>query len=520
MADSENSELIKISIKTPKEKKDVEISGKGTVKELREKVAEKFASSPEKVVLIFAGKILKDNESVETHKLKDGQTIHLVIKSLPQAQSSTSGQSATSSQSSASTATATESRPNQPPRMPGFNSTNLMDMQQQMQQEMMRNPDLMQQIMGNPMVENMLSNPEVMGQLMRANPQMQALIEQNPEVGHLLNNPELMRQALEYTRNPAMLQEVMRNQDRALSNLESIPGGYNALRRMYTDVQEPMLNAAQEQFGGNPFASLIQNSNNSSGDNNAQRGVENTEPLPNPWGGSGTRSTAATTTTPTTGSSTNTSSSAAPGVGGIQNMMQDMMQNPSAMQNLMSSPYMQSAMNMMAQNPQMTAAAMQNNPMIANNPQLQSMIPTMIQQMQNPEFQAAMQNPRVLQAMTQIQQGMDVLSREAPQLLSGMTSMPMMPRAQTTSTPSSTTSTTPSQQSTNPLASDPEALSRIMMSLAATNPSANTQPPEERFRTELEQLTAMGFMNREANIQALIATGGNVNAAIERLLSR
>lgn len=27
----------------------------------------------------------------------------------------------------------------------------------------------------------------------------------------------------------------------------SIPGGYNALRRMYTDIQEPMLSAAQEQ---------------------------------------------------------------------------------------------------------------------------------------------------------------------------------------------------------------------------------------------------------------------------------
>ena len=44
-----------------------------------------------------------------------------------------------------------------------------------------------------------------------------------------------------------MMQEMMRNQDRALSNLESIPGGYNALRRMYTDIQEPMLSAAQEQ---------------------------------------------------------------------------------------------------------------------------------------------------------------------------------------------------------------------------------------------------------------------------------
>ena len=29
--------------------------------------------------------------------------------------------------------------------------------------------------------------------------------------------------------------------------LQSIPGGFNALRRLYTDIQEPMLNAAQEQ---------------------------------------------------------------------------------------------------------------------------------------------------------------------------------------------------------------------------------------------------------------------------------
>jgi len=45
------------------------------------------------------------------------------------------------------------------------------------------------------------------------------------------------------------------------------------------------------------------------------------------------------------------------------------------------------------------------------------------------------------------------------------------------------------------------------------------QSPEERYRTQLEQLTGMGFMNREANLQALTATFGDVNAAVERLLS-
>ena len=40
----------------------------------------------------------------------------------------------------------------------------------------------------------------------------------------MLNNPELLRQTMELARNPAMLQELMRSHDRALSNLESIPG--------------------------------------------------------------------------------------------------------------------------------------------------------------------------------------------------------------------------------------------------------------------------------------------------------
>lgn len=44
------------------------------------------------------------------------------------------------------------------------------------------------------------------------------------------------------------------------------------------------------------------------------------------------------------------------------------------------------------------------------------------------------------------------------------------------------------------------------------------QTPEVRFQQQLEQLNAMGFINREANLQALIATGGDINAAIERLL--
>lgn len=158
-------------------------------------------------------------------------------------------------------------------------SANFMELQQQMQRQLMSNPEMLSQLMENPLVQNMMSNPDLMRQMMVSNPQMQQLMERNPEISHMLNNPELMRQVgqelsgshphlkdltawffdsslsvlrpslqtMELARNPAMMQEMMRNQDRALSNLESIPGGYNALRRMYTDIQEPMFSAAREQ---------------------------------------------------------------------------------------------------------------------------------------------------------------------------------------------------------------------------------------------------------------------------------
>jgi len=50
------------------------------------------------------------------------------------------------------------------------------------------------------------------------------------------------------------------------------------------------------------------------------------------------------------------------------------------------------------------------------------------------------------------------------------------------------------------------------------NPSP-AQNPREQFATQLQAMKDMGFINEEANLNALRATGGNVNAAVERLLS-
>merc|ERR1712070_794213 len=54
----------------------------------------------------------------------------------------------------------------------------------------------------------------------------------------------------------------------------------------------------------------------------------------------------------------------------------------------------------------------------------------------------------------------------------------------------------------------------------STNADAvDTTGAETRFASQLTQLQDMGFGDRAANIRALTLTGGNVNAAVERLLS-
>lgn len=42
--------------------------------------------------------------------------------------------------------------------------------------------------------------------------------------------------------------------------------------------------------------------------------------------------------------------------------------------------------------------------------------------------------------------------------------------------------------------------------------------PATAYASQIQQLQDMGFPDRDANVRALQATGGNVNAAVDRLL--
>lgn len=396
---------------------------------------------------------------------------------------------------------------------------------------LLSNPELTQQLFNNPLIQDLMSNPDNIRAMLSMNPQMQQLIERNPEINHLLNNNEILRNSMEMIRNPSAFQEMMRQQDRALSNLESLPGGYNALRRMYTELQEPMMNAADQMTGENPFASFASQNTEQSG-TNVQAGTENRDPLPNPW----SRNTTTTGGTGTTGTGANARSGGA-GLFNNSNLFSQLMENRELMNTMLNSPQTQQMMQTLASNPELMRSMMANNPLLNSDPnlaqQMNSLLPNAFQQLQSPELRQALANPEVIEAMMQITQGMERLQRVAPALFNSMMGgaggLPAgfsFPSATGTTTSGTTTTTTNSTSAPASNQANVNSISQLMSQMFAGGlgglggQQQSQQPPEERYRDQLEQLNSMGFTDRQQNLNALIETFGDVNGAIEKLLNR
>merc|ERR1719238_1166331 len=96
---------------------------------------------------------------------------------------------------------------------------------------------------------------------MMNSPAMRAALDQGSR------NPETLRPTFEVARNPELMREQMRLTDRAFTNVEAHPGGFNALSRAHAEVQEPMMNAVARGRGegaapatsveNNPFAAMF-----------------------------------------------------------------------------------------------------------------------------------------------------------------------------------------------------------------------------------------------------------------------
>lgn len=80
----------------------------------------------------------------------------------------------------------------------------------------------------------------------------------------------------------------MRNMDRSLANIEMIPGGFDAMQRVYHSIQEPLERAASESVHNriNSGQNSTKRGNGGQGDSEGLQGPTSSA-LPNPWARNG-----------------------------------------------------------------------------------------------------------------------------------------------------------------------------------------------------------------------------------------
>lgn len=121
-------------------------------------------------------------------------------------------------------------------------------------------------------------NPEFVFEMLQANPKFKAMMERNPQFRHALSDPSTLRDLLRTQSDPRAMQETMRGHDRALAQIENIPGGFQQLQQIYeTDLKDVLDGFDSLEFVG-------EGGRRDKGIKRYEVGTKrNTQPMPNPW---------------------------------------------------------------------------------------------------------------------------------------------------------------------------------------------------------------------------------------------
>ncbi|XP_028637958.1 ubiquilin-like protein [Grammomys surdaster] len=573
--------VIRVIVKTPGNQNIFIVADDISVRQFKEKLSAHFKCQMEQLVLVFMGRLLKDHDTLSHRGITDGQTIHVVIKSKHGSRSldhsfrnlltnnpchqdrDPKGNSSTVCQSAGMSETKVDSSLLVEPEAQGPE---------------VGSPEHIAQILENLCVQRLLSSIDFMNQLPPEHPYMQELIQQNPEVSHLLDNPETLCQTLELARHLAIIQEIMQIQQPAQNpehppnplpylGLETIPNGNNSLGQRYVNFNDQMLNGVHDLLEGNSFMALL------AGQVPPEQ-VQTpclSQPLPqeqwDPLSSSQViyaNSCELSSITPTSATPNNTNNvprenPAIVATQGQSNVC--VVQQPSEIPVLSTIPVIQepqvdknttiplgSSDQLLEEDlqqlddqtgSQITGGMIQllrNHPYMAaqmlllmNTPQVdeqcRQQTPASLPSSQLHDLLLALANPKTSQALLQIEHGLQLLATEAPTLLPyiepylwGLSWLIPFSYGYSDTVPW----TWNMQDMTEPQSS--ESCHKSGTALQGVqplpgDPSHSSQAPEVRFSKEMECLQAMGFVNYNANLQALIATDGDTNAAIHKLKS-
>ncbi|KAJ2141866.1 hypothetical protein IW142_004626 [Coemansia sp. RSA 564] len=226
-----------------------------SISELKASLSQRTGIPKERIRLMFENRILDDAQTIEYYDMTPTQVLRL---------------SSIDNNSVLRLVQLAGSHVTHPRNVSGINSANAAA------------PLSPAETMGNQARQMFLSNPQLAQNLMMSNPQMREAMENNPELRQMMNDPEIMQQSLNAAQNPRLMQEVQRNNDRVLSNLETSPGGFAHIRRMYHNIQEPLAQAADSSTRYS-LDELNRRRAKVMGVTKPDKSRVNTTPLPNPW---------------------------------------------------------------------------------------------------------------------------------------------------------------------------------------------------------------------------------------------
>ncbi|KAM6158448.1 ubiquilin-like protein [Rhynchocyon petersi] len=268
--------VIRVTVNTSGKQQDVMVADDISVRKFKEKLSAHLKCKMDQLVLVFMGRLLRDHDTLNQRGILDGHTIHLVIKSkhgsqpldrsswnLPSNEpcnkhGSIKGYSSRVRQPAGRSQTPVKSSLNVEPDKPKANTQNL-------ESSSVRH---MAQMLENVSIQRLPHNIAHMRRFISEHPEMQQLIQQNPEVSHIFDNCGILWQTLELARNLSIIQEIRQSQQ-SLQNLEhsqnlrpcpcseTIPSGMNTLGSSHDDLNDQMTNSLQDHFEGNLFTTLL-----------------------------------------------------------------------------------------------------------------------------------------------------------------------------------------------------------------------------------------------------------------------
>lgn len=209
----------------------VTIDQNATIRKLKESICEINSVPVDAQRVIFAGQILKDENTIDSYGIKDGFTLHFVkskqktvpaTPASPSATPATTGTHATPSPQHGGGSAGTQqaqpgiSTPTSPSesglsRIPGLGSID---------------PSTFETMLSDPALRQFVSSPNfgsMLNGMIRSNPQFKQLMEQHPEISSTLENPETIRHLQDAMSSPEAFRDFMRHLDTMMNRFENTP---------------------------------------------------------------------------------------------------------------------------------------------------------------------------------------------------------------------------------------------------------------------------------------------------------